>query len=194
MTKEETAAIMGVLKAAYPDYYRGMKRDEAVNIVNLWHIMFKDDDFHIVQAAVQHYIATDAHQFRPPHIGAIKESLYKMQSADQMSEMEAWGHVSKAIRNSLYNAQEEFDKLPPVVRRVVGSPGQLRTWAMIDTDSIETVVQSNFMRSFKARAQDAKDYAKLPASVREIVGNIAAGMEMPQLPEGENWRTRQSGD
>lgn len=185
MTKEETAKIMAVLKAAYPDYYRGMTKDDAMNIVNLWHVMFQEEDFKMVQAAVQHYIATDAKQFRPPHIGAIKESLYKMQSADQMSEMEAWGHVSKAIRNSLYNSKEEFEKLPPVVQKVVGSPAQLRTWAMIDTDSIETVVQSNFMRSFKGRSQEAKDYAKLPSAVRDVIGYIAAEMEMPALPEGK---------
>ena len=187
MNRQETAAIMGVLKAAYPDYYRGMSKDDAVAIVNLWSTMFADDDFRMVQAAVQHYIATDAKQYRPPHIGAIKESLSRMQSKEQMTEMEAWGYVAKAIRNSLYHSTEEFEKLPPVVKRVVGSPSQLRAWAMVDTDSVETVVQSNFMRSFQSRAKEQKDFEKLPSSIQQILGQLSGGMELPALPDGENW-------
>lgn len=184
MTREETIKVLAVLKAAYPAFYRGMKADELNGIVNLWASQFEGDDYKTVGAAVQAHIATDTKGY-PPHIGAIKEAIRKITQPDEMSEMEAWGYVASALRNSGYNSVAEFDKLPPVVRRIVGSPSQLREWAMMDSDTVQSVVQSNFMRSYRARAQHEREYLALPESVRELMGQLAGSMTMPALKESD---------
>lgn len=182
MTREETIKVLAVLKAAYPAFYRGMKADELNGIVNLWASQFEGDDYKTVGAAVQAHIATDTKGY-PPHIGAIKEAIRKITQPDEMSEMEAWGYVASALRNSGYNSVAEFDKLPPVVRRIVGSPSQLREWAMMDSDTVQSVVQSNFMRSYRARAQHEREYLALPENVRELMAQLAGSMSMPILEE-----------
>lgn len=184
MTREETIKVLAVLKAAYPAFYRGMKADELNGIVNLWASQFEGDDYKTVGAAVQAHIATDTKGY-PPHIGAIKEAIRKITQPDEMSEMEAWGYVASALRNSGYNSVAEFDKLPPVVRRIVGSPSQLREWAMMDSDTVQSVVQSNFMRSYRARAQHEREYLALPENVRELMGQLAGSMAMPALKESD---------
>lgn len=184
MTREETIKVLAVLKAAYPAFYRGMKADELNGIVNLWASQFEGDDYKTVGAAVQAHIATDTKGY-PPHIGAIKEAIRKITQPDEMSEMEAWGYVASALRNSGYNSVTEFDKLPPVVRRIVGSPSQLREWAMMDSDTVQSVVQSNFMRSYRVRAQSEREYLALPESVRELMGQLAGSMAMPALKESD---------
>lgn len=184
MTREETIKVLAVLKAAYPAFYRGMKADELNGIVNLWASQFEGDDYKTVGAAVQAHIATDTKGY-PPHIGAIKEAIRKITQPDEMSEMEAWGYVASALRNSGYNSVAEFDKLPPVVRRIVGSPSQLREWAMMDSDTVQSVVQSNFMRSYRVRAQSEREYLALPESVRELMGQLAGSMAVPALKESD---------
>ena len=184
MTREETIKVLAVLKAAYPAFYRGMKADELNGIVNLWASQFEGDDYKTVGAAVQAHIATDTKGY-PPHIGAIKEAIRKITQPDEMSEMEAWGYVASALRNSGYNSVAEFDKLPPVVRRIVGSPSQLREWAMMDSDTVQSVVQSNFMRSYRARAQHEREYLALPENVRELMAQLAGSMAMPALKESD---------
>lgn len=184
MTREETIKVLAVLKAAYPAFYRGMKADELNGIVNLWASQFEGDDYKTVGAAVQAHIATDTKGY-PPHIGAIKAAIRKITQPDEMSEMEAWGYVSRALRNSGYNSVTEFDKLPPVVQRIVGSPSQLREWAMMDSDTVQSVVQSNFMRSYRVRAQSEREYLALPESVRELMGQLAGSMAMPALKESD---------
>ena len=184
MTREETIKVLAVLKAAYPAFYRGMKADELNGIVNLWASQFEGDDYKTVGAAVQAHIATDTKGY-PPHIGAIKEAIRKITQPDEMSEMEAWGYVASALRNSGYNSVTEFDKLPPVVQRIVGSPSQLREWAMMDSDTVQSVVQSNFMRSYRVRAQSEREYLALPESVRELMGQLAGSMAMPALKESD---------
>lgn len=185
MTREETLAIMSVLKAAYPNFYKDMSRQEAEGIVALWTEMFRDEAAQMVALAVKAHIATDKKGF-PPHIGAIKESLCKIKAPEEMTEAEAWGLVVEATRNSSYNAAEEFEKLPPVVQRLVGSPNQLREWAMMDSDTVNSVVASNFQRSYKARAAHEREFLALPSEIKEAMTAIASGMLMPELPEGNN--------
>ena len=182
MTREETLAIMGVLKAAYPNYYRDMNRKDAEAVVDLWATMFNDEPMQLVAMAVKAHIASDVKGF-PPHIGAIKEAIVKLQTPNTMTELEAWALVNKASSNSKYAAQEEFDKLPPLLQRLVGSPNQLREWAMMDADKVASVVASNFQRSYKAIMAKEKEQLALPADVREGMQALAAGMAMPLLNE-----------
>lgn len=182
MTREETLAIMGVLKAAYPNYYRDMNRKDAEAVVDLWATMFNDEPMQLVAMAVKAHIASDTKGF-PPHIGAIKEAIVKLQMPDTMTEQEAWALVSKATRNAAYCADQEYEKLPPVIKRLVGSPLQLRTWALMDADTVASVVASNFQRSYKAIMAKEKEQLALPADVREGMKALAAGMTMPLLNE-----------
>lgn len=175
MTFEETLAIMSVLKAAYPNYYKDMKRSEAESIVSLWAEIFKDEPAEIVAVAVKAHIANDKKGF-PPHIGAIKDAIIKITQPTEMTEVEAWGLVQKACRNAIYGAAEEYQKLPEVLQRLVGSPQQLKEWAMMDADVVHSVVASNFQRSYKVRAASEREVLALPSDVRQVVAQLAEGM------------------
>ena len=181
MNRQETLAIMGVLKAAYPNFYRGMTATDANAIVDLWTSMFIDDPVETVVAAVKALIAGDSKGY-PPHIGAVKDYIAKITMPQTMTEAEAWALISRAIRNSLYNSEKEFDKLHPDLQRMVGSPSQLRDWAMMDVDTLQSVVASNFQRSYRAKSQQKKEYAMLPNDVKALVGATA---EKLSLGEGK---------
>lgn len=184
MNIDETAAVLAVLQTAYPQFYRTITRQQVDATIGLWAELFAEESFEVVKAAVKAYIVTDTKGF-PPHIGAIKEAIRKLTQPEEMTEMEAWGHVAKALRNSGYHSAAEFEKLPPVVQRIVGSPSQLREWAMMDTDTVQSVVQSNFMRSYKARAAGERELLALPPQVREMMGGLAAGMAFPAPGESD---------
>ena len=184
MTYDETLAIMSVLKAAYPTYYKDMKRSEAEAVVGLWAEMFADEPAAVVAVAVKAHIANDVKGF-PPHIGAIKDAIVKIKQPDTMTEIEAWGHVLRALSNSSYNSKAEFDRLPPVIQRLVGSPRQLQDWAAMDSDTVNSVIASNFQRSYKARAAHEREFLALPQDVRETMLKLSDGMKMPELRE---WR------
>ena len=79
--------------------------------------------------------------------------------------------VSRALRNGYYGAVEEFNKLPPLVQKAVGSPDNLRNWALTDINSIENVVQSNFMRTYRTVVNRAKEYQKMPKDIQALIEN-----------------------
>ena len=188
MTTEDTIQMFAILKAAYPNFYKGMSRQDAEGILNLWQSMFAEDPAEVVASAVKAHIASDTKGF-PPHIGAIKEAIRKVKNTDEMTEMEAWTRVQKAICNGYYNSKEEFEKLPETLQRLVGSANQLREWAMMDVETVNSVVASNFQRSYKARAASEREYQKLPGDVKQIMQSIAQQAMRPVLPDGPLQKT-----
>jgi hypothetical protein len=172
MTREDTIKILSVLRGAYPAFYRDITKQEAESTIALWESMFDEEPYPIVGAAVKAFIAGDSKGF-PPSIGQIKERIRQITQPEEMTEQEAWSFVSKALRNSTYGSVEEFAKLPPEVQAVVHDPGQLRQWAMSPADNVETVIASNFMRSFRAKQKVTKEYLALPTEVKRLM--ISAG-------------------
>jgi len=172
MTRQDTLMLMSLLRAAYPQYYAKQGVDDAKAAVNLWHMMFQDDDAQLVSAAVKAFIATDTKGF-PPVVGQIKAKLDMIMreayGGGEMTPMEAWAKVQKAIRNSAWHAQEEFDKLPDTIRAVIGGPIALRDYAMMDSETVNSVVASNFQRSFTARRDHVTEMRMLPADVKAFI-------------------------
>lgn len=184
MNLVETAKLMAILETAYPMFYAKKTQQEREDAIRLWAEMFADEPGEVVAMAVKALIKSRVSTF-PPGIGEITEMIHQIMQPDQMTELEAWGLVLKAVSNSIYNSGEEFRKLPEVVQRLVGAPSQLREWAAMDSATLNSVVASNFQRSYKARAKNERDYLALPSSVKAFMASIAEGMKMPELPSGE---------
>lgn len=181
MTETEIRMVLGVMKVAYPNSFRDMQEGDRNALVKLWHRQFAGFDYKSVSMAVDAIIATDPSGFMPT-IGRVKQELTKLTQPELLTEQEAWLLVEKATRNSAYNAKEEYDKLPPEVQRLVGSPTQLREWALMDSSELKTVVASNFMRSFRVRSKNDRDYLALPQDVRVMLE--AATSEGVKMIEG----------
>ena len=161
MTRAETIAVLALLKAAYPNFYKDMPQTDLQAAVNLWYLHFAGDDADTVTSAVHALIASRAEGY-PPTIGAVREQIGKLIAKDSLTDADAWALVSKATRNGLYGYREEFEKLPEQVKKAVGTPEQLKAWAMMPSDEVESIIASNFRRSFRAVAQREKENRLFP--------------------------------
>ena len=83
--------------------------------------------------------------------------------------MEAWALVSKALRNGINGADEEFNKLPATVQKAVGSPNQLRNWAITDENAVENVIQSNFIKTYRGVCDREKEIFKMPTDIKNMI-------------------------
>ena len=182
MTVRETGRVMGALETAYPRYYAGIDNQRRAQAVAMWASAFEPDDVRLVAAAVRSFIATDDKGF-PPVPGQIKAKMRLIAGHGETSEAEAWDMVRKAVRNSVYDSAAEFEKLPPSVRKLVGRANQLREWALMDSDTFNSVVSSNFLKAYRVQTAREQEYSALPPDVRALVTEIAAANAMPELPE-----------
>lgn len=172
MTLKETAQIITLLQANYADSFKNMSDDTLDGVVSLWHRILESEDYAVVEGAVLAHISTDASRFMPP-VGIIKERIRKIMNPPEMTELEAWGLVKRALRNSAYNSGEEFARLPPVIQKLVGSPAQLRSWALQE-DGTDDYIAGQFQRSYRARAEIERENMSLPPSVKAITDKLGA--------------------
>lgn len=198
MTINEMAQVMDILSIAYPQFYSKQTDEEKFNAMELWASLFADEPGQMVAMAVKAFITSDDKGF-PPSIGQIKGIIGKMTTPAEleMSELEAWNLVRKAIRGASMaewsrtmlpdgsmsppSAVVQFNALPEILQRLVGDPAQLAMWEDLPTNQINTVIQSNFMRSWRARASHEKELLALPADIRNGMKQIASTMKMPLL-------------
>lgn len=167
MTNEEVKKIIGTMILAYPNY----KPDNMTMLIELWKEMLSEYTYQQVAMALKAFIATDTSGFAP-NIGQIVGKMQMINQPEELNEMEAWNLVSKAIRNGYYGAEEEFSKLPKLVQKAVGSHEQLRQWAQTDIVSVENVIQSNFMRTYRSVAERSLNVSRMPVEARKQIEAI----------------------
>ncbi len=171
MTKQEALTVLAILKTAYPSFYKDYSKEELNAAVELWASMFVNESGKVVLEAVKSLICTLKY---PPTIADVKEKIELLTQPDQMTEMEAWSLVRKAMNVSDF--VKSYNSLPPTIRRIVGSASQLKEWAYTEGDI--SVISSNFMRSYRARAAHERELTRLPQSAKAMIAEIAEGMKM----------------
>lgn len=166
MTRDETKKIIRIMVDSYPNF----KPSDISETIDVWCMMLDGFSYQQVSVALKAYILSDSSGFAPS-IGALVDKIHGMSHPNELNEMEAWSLVSKAIRNGYYGAEEEFEKLPEMVQKAVGNPSNLRAWAHTDEQSIENVVQSNFMRTYRSVAKKQYEQEKIPEGLRIAMNN-----------------------
>lgn len=164
MRIEEARKIIAVMLVSYPNF----KPIDTELMAKTWSDMLTEYTYEQVNMALRCYITSDKSGFAPS-IGQIVDKIKTVSEPEQLNELEAWGLVDKAIRNSTYHAEEEFAKLPPIVQKAVGGPSQLFNWARSDIETLESVTQSNFLRTYRAVAKREDEVSRMPSQIRQLI-------------------------
>lgn len=164
MDRDECKKLIMVIATTFPNF----KPTNLSQVVDVWHMMLEEYDYNEMAVALKTYILTDTSGFAPS-IGQLVGKAKSISEPNELNEMEAWSLVSKALRKASYYAEEEFNKLPPPVQKAVGSPSQLRNWSQTDIDSVENVIQSNFMRTYRTVMKRENEMSKLPSDIKQMI-------------------------
>ena len=165
MTRDETKRIIQILCATYPNYHPA----DLSSTVDIWHMMLEEYSYNEIAAALKAFITTNASGFAPS-VGQLIEKLRFIKTTEESNELEAWAMVSKALRNGYYGAEEEFAKLPPLVRKAVGNAANLREWSQQEEKAL-TVTQSNFQRTYRSVMERESQVQWFPSDVKALMQN-----------------------
>lgn len=168
MTEKECAKVLSIISAIWPQFIKD--RDPKIT-VNVWSRLFEKETYDQVSAAVMAYAETDTKGFAPMP-GALKNLIAQASQKDLLTETEAWAKVSRALRNGIYGYEEEYKKLPAEIQSALGDAKILHEWAMLDEDQVQTVVASNFQRSYRARLAYNQESAKISDGMRERLAGL----------------------
>lgn len=178
MDRDRFKVLVKAMKATYPQDTFIPDKDA----FDVWYSMLQDLPYEVCSLAIQKYIMT--RKF-PPTIADIREMATEAMQRDLMpiSELEAWAIVKKAISNSGYNSVEEFNKLPEVCQIAVGNPSNLREWAMMNTEQVDTIEQSHFIKSYRSAAMRMSEDARLPDKVKALISDVSKQYQIGQKQE-----------
>lgn len=178
MTREETVKIIRIMCDCYPNY----KPNNLSETVDVWQMMLDEYSYNQVSIALKAYVTSDTSGFAPS-VGEIVAKIQTISQPQELDGMAAWGLVSKALRNGTYGAVEEFNKLPPLVRQAVGMPDNLKNWATSDYQTIETVIQSNFLRTYETIVKRANEINRMPDNIKSLIEKTNANSYKAQIEQ-----------
>lgn len=193
MDREDFKTLVKGMKAVYTQPAFIPDQDA----FNVWFELLKDLTYDQVSLAIQKHMLTERF---PPTIADLREKANEVakKQVTEMSELEAWSIVMKAIRNSNYHADKEFEKLPKPCQIAVGTPDNLKEWAMMNVEQVATVEQSHFIRSYRAAVKRLDEECRLPPEIQKRIAEVQQEMaaveqkkskvpeEKVEKPEEEN--------
>lgn len=206
MTENETKVILSMIETNW------QKFPNSQAAIELWSEAFKDDAFPVVKTAVMSLINTDTGEFRPT-IAKVRRKMHDIVYGERLSETEAW----LLVKGSLHEAQEDpehltgakaaWNRLPEDIRKLV-TPRQLMEWNWLEVSQLDTVIQSNFLRSYREvrdrkydRETIPKQTAKQIEAIRNALGLYKDPEEKPELPapkkiayEKPDWMVRREAE
>lgn len=185
MTKEQCLQLLTLMMTLYPNHFKAPEKAAQV-MLGPWHAVLGDFDIREASEGLYWYARNERSGF-PPSTGQIVEGIVQTRSVkrgDFLSEPEAWALVERAMRDSIYHAEEQFGSLPPIVRRAIGSPAVLTQMALVDKDGVN---RGQFREAYESAVRQAGTEASMPKALREIAQSTLDRLhnncnETPQLP------------
>lgn len=147
----------------------------------MWYRLLCDLDYKTLEASIMKHMTTSKF---PPTPADIREGAASVSNTErELTELEAWHLVRRAISNSNYNSEEEYAKLPPVIQKAVGHPSNLREWAQMDTKEVDTVQEALFARNYTAAIKREKELRQMNPQLRKLLEHTAERLYIPEAKE-----------
>ena len=177
MTKLDIVELFAIISGAYPrdSSFAASNDDHGVMMVETWYAMLGDLSVATARAALQKHIAKSQW---PPSIAELRQEAVSILNPEtRMTEDEAWGYVSNAVRKYGYYQQKEArESMPPEIWQIVQSIGYGEI--CLATRETMSVIRGQFGRMWKAVSERKREDAALPESLK---AQIAAIGQMPDL-------------
>ena len=172
MDKAEAGKLLLEIDAAYPKYLDKVTPAKMQAMANMWALVLENFSLQEAERGLESYVATDTTGFAPSP-GQIIARIRAFNHEASMSAEEAWRVVEMAVQHALRDAQETYDAFPDAIKMAIGSPGALRDMAMLDTQQLETVEHSQFIRAYNTIQQREEIKARTPMSAARLLAEKA---------------------
>lgn len=161
MTRDEVKKLLMSLEMIYSNF----KVENPKEMTDVWHMILKDYDYAETNKAILTFVKTSNSAFAPS-----VSQIIALLPRKELGEVEAWRQVRKAIRDGIYHSEERFAELSPEVKKAVGEAGQLRDWALLESEVIDSVIQSNFFKTYKTIVVREREQAALGVNNTKAIG------------------------
>jgi len=173
MTKGEVAKLLVVLAASYPKF----EVDDVK--VQVWHEMLGDLDYAVASMAVKKIIMQNTF---PPAIAEVRKAAAELTNPENLTSSEAWGEVTRAIRNyGYYREGEALASMSPTTAQVVRYMG----WREICLSEEPEILRAHFLKMYDQVAAREQEKQLLSPTMQTEIKKLAKKYDI-RLIEGGN--------
>lgn len=146
MQIEETKNILSLLKVAYPNQFRNMKKEDGESMLMLWSVQFKDYDYSQVLNAVQIHVSKSQYI---PSIAEIKSMI--VDSTPKIEDVDYW-HKRFGYGDETIYFDDDFS--------------EKTKWEDVPVDILERM-------QYHCNPKDYESYNSMARKVIEVTGNTS---------------------
>ncbi len=181
MKKTEMVQIITLLAGNY-DSIANKSQTQKELMLNTWYECLGDLDYKIVLQAVKKSIIDSSY---PPTIHEIRKNAIQMiNPTTNKTAIEAWNEALKMISNGLYMTQEQFESCNPEVKKYFGSVNNVRQHAMLDSDTVNSVIKGQFLKQYDVLIEREREEKMLPEPMKEMFGVLVDKMDVNKMLNG----------
>lgn len=168
--------IVSIAYINFGNLFKDFKEDaDREALVKDWYRIFKDYDYRVVQIALDYLINNvkieNIQLFNQADLKSeIKSKIVKLTTQEQLSEIEAINMIKKAVSRSGWYSVEEFEKLPPILQKLVDTPSRLKQWSQMGSE-FDTVVLSQLRKGYDIMLKREQERVALPMDVKQALEN-----------------------
>lgn len=168
MTKEETARILEIFKATYPNSYKNLSADSLKLMVSLWYECLKGVPYKVVGKAIQSFVFEDDREFAP-NPAQVRNRVLSLTCPDIGPEAEtAWDEVIRAVRACWpEEARIEYDKLPETTKQAI-SFSDFRVLLTNTSENNDKYERPKFIDAYRVATREAQNKALNEGKLIEI--------------------------
>lgn len=168
MNKQEIVQLISIATANFPN----MQGKDMRATLTLWEKALNDIPYDVAEKALLKVLSTS--KFFPT-IADIRESATELTQPRIMDAMEAWGLITKAIKeHGYYDKENGMKSLPPDVAEMVRRFG----WNELCTNTNPDTMRAQFRMAWESQSKRINEYQKLPSEIRQMIDGIANRMKM----------------
>lgn len=145
MTSKECLQLLGMMRSLFPNEKQMTDEDIKVKAM-FWADIMKDISYQQALEGLRHYAATSTTGFAPQPAHILNYARHK----NKLTDAEIERYLLRALSNSTYNSEAEFERLPEDIKKLVGSPAELRSQATRETDDTRIYIKS-VCKEYRAR-------------------------------------------
>ena len=171
MTRDEVGKILFYLRSIYPMHFQKHSDTDFYAMVDAWAATLESEDYDLIFAAAKAYVVSDRSGF-PPTVGQILGCVQKATKApiSQMTGAEMWDLIYKALENlDWMHPEREYEKLPRIAQKIVGSPAALKEIAAMPTTDVMIGERARFIHRFESYMEQENHYEEIPQNVRDMI-------------------------
>ncbi len=167
MTEQETVKIVTLIVMSYPATERFKDENTVKAMVAVWSNIFKDDQYKLVELAVQKHISVNKW---PPNIAEIREIMADVMHPEIVPPDIAWAAVSDLMYAKGEYFYEEDIHLPPLIKRtieIIGYSNLYRLHCEGVRGGKSGLDRVAFMDQYKPAYERMREQAILPKAVSD---------------------------